>query len=288
MTQLGKRGAQMWRILVVASLRDPAGMNISSHLRRIVELKEQQPPNRCAACWRGTVGEAELVLVHVPEDILYCDGVEKIFDVELVVYASRHSSSANMATLSVHVSGNWGEAEYGGEPRRLSVASPVHVKAALKSLARLKEEYSLSGFTVAQEQTHHGPTVDVPSMFIEIGSSAKEWVNEVAGSIVAEAIMELTVHPPENCINAVGFGGGHYAPKFTEINLNSSIGVGHIASKYYTGMLDENLLQQAIDKTLGGVELFVLDWKGMKGEERGRIISFAESKGIKVMKTKEV
>jgi len=279
---------QMRRILVVASLHDPAGMNISSHLRRIAEMKEQLPPGRCKACWKGVIEEAELVLVHVEEDILYCSGVESLFEVELVVYANKHRSSANMATLSVHVSGNWDKAEYGGEPRKLSVASPMHIKAALKFLARLREEYSLSGFTVAQEQTHHGPTVDVPSMFIEIGSSEKEWRNEVAGRIVAEAILELAAHRPEKCVNAVGFGGGHYAPKFTEVNLSSHVGVGHIASKYYTGVIDESLLQQAIEKTLGGVDLFMLDWKGMKGEERGKIIRFAESKGIKILKTREV
>lgn len=276
------------RMLVIASLQDPAGMNISNHIRELAELDLQEPPKPCAACWKGFVGETELILVHTGEDILYCDGVEMLFDVDLVVYASRHSSSANMATLSVHVSGNWGEAEYGGKPRTLSVASPRHVKAALKALAKLKVEHSLSGFTVAQEQTHHGPTVNVPSMFIEIGSSEREWRNEAAGMAVAEAILELAANQPDECVNAVGFGGGHYAPNFTEINLNSNVGVGHIASKYYTGVIDESLLQQAIEKTLGGVELFVLDWKGMKGEERRKIIKFAESKGIKIMKTREV
>lgn len=278
----------MESVLVVASILDPAGMNISSHLVERAGLASRRPPEGCAACWDGVVGKCELTLVHVREDILYCGGVEELFDVGLVIYASRHSSLANMATLSVHVSGNWDKAEYGGEPRRLSVASPMHIKAALKSLARLREEYSLEGFAVSQEQTHHGPTVDVPSMFIEIGSSENEWRNKVAGEVVAESILELLLHPPEKCVNAVGFGGGHYAPKFTELNLSSDVGVGHIASKYYTSMLDDSLLRQAVDKTLGGVDLFVLDWKGMRGEERARIVRFAESHGIKVVKTKDV
>ncbi|MHA1606098.1 MAG: D-aminoacyl-tRNA deacylase [Candidatus Freyarchaeota archaeon] len=277
----------MRRMLIVASVVDPAGMNISQHLRRLASFKERDFPG-CVACWMANISDVKVYLVHVESDIIYCEGVEKPFNPELVVYASRHSSSVNIPALTVHVSGNWGNADYGGSPRTISVAYPKYVKAALRLLHVLREERSLDGFTVSQEQTHHGPTVNIPSMFIEIGSSRREWVNQLAGEIIADTILQLVENPPENCVNAVGFGGGHYAPKFTHININSSVGVGHIASKYHVPFLDRFLLSQAIEKTVGGVEMFILDWKGLKSEDRVKLINFARERGIKVVKAKDV
>jgi len=274
-------------ILIVCSVLDAAGMNISERLREIIDFTEAEAKEREDRRWVGKIAEKEVLLVHRQEDILYCNDLEKFYLPELIIFASRHSSATGERTLTVHISGNFGEAKYGGLPRTLSIAPPHHLKAALLKLSEMKNKLGLN-YEVSQEQTHHGPTPLCSSFFIEIGSSEKQWKDENAGLAVAQAIIDVLHLESKDWRVAAGFGGGHYAPKFSEINLNSDIAVGHIASKYAVPLLDELMLKQIVSRTLGKLKLFIIDWKGVKSEERSRIIQFAENNGIETLKTKDV
>ncbi|MEM2143883.1 MAG: D-aminoacyl-tRNA deacylase [Candidatus Jordarchaeaceae archaeon] len=274
-------------ILIVCSVSDIAGMNISEKLRELANFNEGQTVNREVRRWTGKIAEKEVLLVHRQEDILYCNDLEKFYLPELIIFASRHSSATGEKTLTVHVPGNFGEAKYGGSPKKLSVAPPQHLKAALLKLSEMKNKLGLN-YQVSQEQTHHGPTPICPSFFIEIGSSEKNWKDENAGLAVAQTIIDVLQLDKKDWYIAAGFGGGHYAPKFSEINLNSNIAVGHIASKYTVPLLDEEMLKQIVTRTLGELKYFIIDWKGVKSEERSKIIQFAESNGIETLKTKDV
>lgn len=274
-------------ILIVCSVSDIAGMNISEKLRELANFNECQTVNREVRKWTGKIAEKEVLLVHRQEDILYCNDLEKFYLPELIIFASRHSSATGEKTLTVHVPGNFGEAKYGGSPKNLSVAPPQHLKAALLKLSEMKNKLGLN-YQVSQEQTHHGPTPIRPSFFIEIGSSEKNWKDENAGLAVAQTIIDVLQLDKKDWYIAAGFGGGHYAPKFSEINLNSNIAVGHIASKYTVPLLDEEMLKQIVTRTLGELKYFIIDWKGVKSEERSKIIQFAESNGIETLKTKDV
>jgi D-aminoacyl-tRNA deacylase len=274
-------------ILIVCSVLDAAGMNISERLRELVGFNEAEASERGDRRWVGEIAGKEVLLVHCREDILYCNDLEKFYLPELIIFASRHSSATGERTLTVHVSGNFGEAKYGGLPRTLSIAPPHHLKAALLKLSETKNKLGLD-YEVSQEQTHHGPTPLCSSFFIEIGSSEKQWKDENAGLVVAQAIIDVLHLESKDWRVSAGFGGGHYAPKFSEINLNSDIAVGHIASKYAVPLLDELMLKQIVNKTLGELKFFIIDWKGVKSEERSKIIQFAENNGIEVLKTKDV
>ncbi len=202
----------------MCSVKDPAGMNISERLREKAVLLEYEPEEREDKRWVGKIAKNDVLLVHRQEDILYCNDLEKIYDPELIIFASRHSSTTGEPTLTVHVSGNFGEAKYGGLPRTLSIAPPHHLKAALLKLFEIKDELGLE-YGVSQEQTHHGPTPLCPSFFIEIGSSEKQWKNETAGLAIAQTIIHVLKVEGRDWSIAAGFGGGHYAPKFSKINL---------------------------------------------------------------------
>ncbi|WXG40589.1 MAG: D-aminoacyl-tRNA deacylase [Candidatus Freyarchaeum deiterrae] len=273
-------------ILIVSSILDAAGTNISKKLRELVDFTEAEAKDKEERRWVGEIAGKEVFLVQCREGILYCNNLEKLRP-ELIIFASRHSSATGERTLTVHVSGNFGEAKYGGLPRTLSVAPPHHLKASLLKLFEMKNKLGLD-YEVSQEQTHHGPTTLCPSFFIEIGSSEKQWKDENAGSAVAQAIIDVLHLESKNWRVSAGFGGGHYAPKFSEINLNSDIAVGHIASKYAVPLLDELMFKQIVNKTLGELKFFIIDWKGVKSEERSQIIHFAENNGIEVLKTKDV
>ena len=274
-------------ILIVCSVQDPAGMNISERLREKIDFVEDEPREREDKRWIWEIAKKDVLLVHRQEDILYCNNLEKIYAPELIIFASRHSSATGEPTLTAHIPGNFGEAKYGGSPRTLSIAPPHHLKAALLNLSEMKNKLGLE-YEVSQEQTHHGPTPLCPSFFVEIGSSEKQWKDETAGSAIAQTIINVLKGEGGDWSIAAGFGGGHYAPKFSKINLITDIAVGHIASKYAARLLDELMLRQIVNKTLGKLKFFILDWKGLKSEERSQIIEFAENNDIEILKTKDI
>ncbi len=45
-------------------------------------------------------------------------------------------------------------------------------------------------YEVSYECTHHGPSLNVPAMFVELGSSEKQWNDSRAAEAVAHAAME--------------------------------------------------------------------------------------------------
>lgn len=274
-------------ILIVCSVQDPAGMNISERLREKVEFVEDEPIEREDKRWMWEIDKKDVLLVHRQEDILYCNDLEKIYAPELIIFASRHSSATSEPTLTAHVPGNFGEAKYGGLPRTLSIAPPLHLKAALLNLSEMKNKLGLE-YAVSQEQTHHGPTPLCPSFFVEIGSSEKQWKNETAGFAIAQTIINVLQSERRDWSISAGFGGGHYAPKFSKINLSTNIAVGHIASKYAAPLLDKQMLRQIVNKTLGKLKFFILDWKGLKSKKRSQIIEFAENNNIEILKTKDI
>ena len=62
------------------------------------------------------------------------------------------------------------------------------MRDALLGMAKAKEEMRLN-YQVSYECTHHGPSLDVPTMFVERGSSLKQWKDLRAAEAVAHAAM---------------------------------------------------------------------------------------------------
>ena len=147
---------------------------------------------------------------------------------DLLVFASRHSGETG-PLLTAHFTGNFGPADYGGDPGAFARAAPAAQKAVVAELAARAPD----GYEVGVEGTHHGPTdVDVPSMFVELGSGEEQWADPAGARAVAEAILALapdaTADDPEGR-HVVGFGGGHYAPRFERVIRETDWSVGHVA-----------------------------------------------------------
>ena len=157
--------------------------------------------------------------------------------VEFLVFVSRHSGETGRL-LTAHVTGNFGPAEYGGEPRTLSRAAPGAVSRVVDALATHAPE----GYEVGIECTHHGPTdTAVPSLFVEVGSAESQWSDPAAAGAVAQAVLDLRGTGPalvgadDRPRHVVGFGGGHYAPRFTRIVRDTEWTVGHVAADWGLG-----------------------------------------------------
>jgi len=147
---------------------------------------------------------------------------------DLLVFLSKHSSGAGIESLTVHPPGNLSEAEHGGRSRYLPPSAPLHMAAALRSLYREKKAEGIRD-RVSMEVTHHGPAVDSPSFFIEIGSSPGRWSDPLLGRVVARSLLsgEILAPDPSTPI-AVGIGGGHYAPRFSDRALRGKFAFGHM------------------------------------------------------------
>lgn len=172
---------------------------------------------------------------------------------DLLVFASRHAGDTG-PLLTAHFTGNFGPAKYGGQDRSLAATCPNALSAVLDAF----DEHAPLGYETGIECTHHGPTeVDVPSMFVELGSGEPQWDDDDAAFAVAESILALrgtvphadrreidvawnTGHatdlrssddaPPRR--HLVGIGGGHYAPRFERIVRETDWHVGHVAADW--------------------------------------------------------
>jgi D-aminoacyl-tRNA deacylase len=101
-------------------------------------------------------------------------------------------------------------------------------------------------FGVSFETTHHGPIVDGPAFYIEIGSHEGLWGREDAAEAIASAIMNAKA---EGYPVVLGVGGGHYAPRYTEIALSRRVSFGHMAANYALAALDASMIQQMAEKS---------------------------------------
>jgi D-aminoacyl-tRNA deacylase len=138
-------------------------------------------------------------------------------------------------------------------------------------------------YEVSYECTHHGPSLNVPTMFVELGSSEKQWLDAEAAEAVAKGALAAASY--RNAYPTVlGVGGPHYNLKFTNLALKTEVAFGHIIPKYAISNIDVDMLRQCVAKTMEPVTKAVLDWKGVKGAEKPGLLSSLAEVGLKVEK----
>jgi D-aminoacyl-tRNA deacylase len=269
-------------ILIVASTKDIAGMNIAQKIIENYAFERLSEGFRQNPVYRKTVSGREVKLVFVDEEPVYMRFLADVFTPELLVFVSRHSSQSGIPTLSVHTPGNFGEAELGGITRKISVSPASAMKEALLEMFRQREQLRLS-YKVSYECTHHGPSLDVPTMFVELGSSPVQWKDVKAAEAVAHAAMAAVAK--QSMYSAVlGVGGPHYNEKFTRLAVDTDVAFGHIIPKYAIPKVDTKMLRQCVQRTVEKVETAVFDWKGMRGADKERLIAILDEIGVSVEK----
>jgi len=212
---------------------------------------------------------------------------------ELIIFASRHASMTARPAFLVHSTGNWSKnAEFGGKPQDLSKTSALLHKAGFESLREQIEKFNILDFSLDMEVTHHGPTtLDIPLIFMELGSSKQEWEIKKAGELVANAIVgavfKYLEFEKENTQQVgLGFGGTHYAPNFNRLITNNNIALSFICPKYYIQELNENLIEIMINNTLEKIDYFIVDWKGTNSQDKKHLIPLLEEFDTPIRKTR--
>jgi D-aminoacyl-tRNA deacylase len=259
-------------ILVVASRKDPASLKIKNQILKHYRFKATTKFEE-ESTYEAEIGSRHVRLVTLKEELTHAQNLAQHFtDVELAVFISRHSSVSGKPTLSVHTPGNLGEAEYGGVTREVSVSPANAMREALRILAKLKQERQLK-YEVSYEGTHHGPSLNVPAMFVELGSSAEQWKDTDAADVVAHAAMgAISTFNNSHAKVTLGIGGPHYNAKFTRLALENNMAFGHMIPKYAVSQIDEAMLKKCVEKTFENVNSIVLDWKGIRGEDKQKLM----------------
>ena len=215
---------------VVVSRADAASEHIGDRLLALDSWTAREDDRRSDAEGGGTYHRTDGVELRTFDDLhLHLDGAAAAFDdPDLLAFASRHSGDTG-PLLTAHATGNFGPAEYGGGEGSLARAAPN----ALRAVRRAFDEHAPTGYDVGIECTHHGPSrVGCPSLFVELGSGEAQWSDADGAEGVARAILALRDVSPTHSRTVVGFGGGHYAPRFDRILQETDWRVGHVAADW--------------------------------------------------------
>ncbi len=281
--------------MIVVSSQDIAGMSMKEHLLTMANFEEKKfvPPKEWPAGSYELRAYGSIGMLTVPTSPIQTDFLGNSIQGNLVIFASKHQSKAGMKAILVHPTGNWQDAWNGsGQNRTLAIASGQALYLGYHALKNQLLKLGLTEYWVGMECTHHGPTkLDVPVMFMECGGTEEEWKDQTATKAVANGIFEVAqtfVDPPEEKLDtAIGVGGGHYCPAFIKRVDRSMFYIGHVVPKHHHEALDERMIVQAWNKTLGRSKFFLIDKKGTKGEARANLIEIFEKLGYRWHTTSE-
>ena len=269
--------------VLVTSGHDLAGTTMSSYLIRNAEFAIESK--------RGEVyGESyrsqryKNIQFHIFSGNLLTS--EKINDLysgaDVFIFLSKHRSNSSIPTLTCHFTGNFSaDNSYGGNAREIAISYPSLLKAYLKAITAAGQR--VPEYEVIIEATHHGPTsLNKPVLFIELGSSEKQWADENAASVICDTLLDILDNGFERCKKVgIALGGTHYPRKFNKLLLDSKFGLAAVASKHNLEAIDHAMLNQMIEKSIEKVTHIVLDSKGL-GKQKDRILKIVEKTSLEL------
>ena len=254
----------------------------------------------------------------LPDGCLWEDDLDKRWEAVTgeapneVIFPSRHSAASGNASLTIHPIGTMqvpaGEIpDYGGRAGDCPPPNP-RIAAWWRELNRVGS--GMEDFDLSLETTHHGPWIETPSLFIEIGSTATTWGHEGAAKLLAGIIhrgLGLDDGPSLGEWKGHGkvvvtLGGGHYAPRGNMLGLDENIWLGHMLATYalpftrteddVIGGMWETSIRKAIQATKkafpGGEIICSMDKKAFKGWQRQAIRDLLAELEVPLLKSSQI
>ena len=284
-------------VLIIASNKDPASINIKNCL-----LKQSQWENINTFYENKVyknIKNQNLIIITINDRKISHDNIDTEVQKnlglkpKLAIFISRHTSKTGNPTLTLHPIGNYGKALFGGRDKKLIQSAPIIMTELLRILKRNANEKNLY-HNVCFEVTHHGPNISVPSLFIEVGSTLDEWKKISPANAVAKSILELFElsyldNRSTDIPVLIGVGGGHYAPRFTDIALDRKVAFGHMIPTYQinSGVIDELMIEDLIKNTrnLSGV---YIHRKALKKSQVTEFKKIFKNKGIRIISSNDL
>jgi len=285
-------------VLIISSTEDPASTNIKNSLLEQTTWEEHGTFYNTPVYRHTSMNN--LVIVTIPDKKIRHENIDtEIYEQlhiepKIAIFLSRHRSKMGEPTLTVHPIGNYGDAKFGGKPKTLVPAAPRLMTHLLRLIKKNLQPTDLK-YQVCYEVTHHGPFLKIPTLFVEVGSTEIQWQQKEPASIIASSLLELLAkyHYEEEYPNDIpvllGIGGGHYAPRFTEVALAKKIAFGHMIPTYQIdgGNIDDEILEKTIQATpnINGVYLHK---KELKKSQVTQYRNWFETKGISIISSKDL
>jgi D-aminoacyl-tRNA deacylase len=289
--------------IIVISESDPAGINIRE---RLLEHPGWSMQEEFSFDHHPVYSYAKnAVMVTINKYHLFFDDLDTEVTSELsnldimrapkaVIFASKHRSESGKRTLTVHPIGNYkAEAEYGGRPGELVLATPHLMTIAYRKLYdNTLEHFGVkSDYSATFEVTHHGPYLKTPAFFIEIGSDDEAWVDKDAGRVISKTIIEILdpeiLHQCQDYPVAIGVGGGHYAPQHSEVARKKKISFGHMIPRYVIEGISEKVLLGAFNSTVGA-EYIYFHRNSFKKSRYRELRDWYQGKGYQVVRSDDL
>ena len=304
-------------ILIAVNQQDIASTNQADALRTMDAWTQRSPVEDNPA-----YELKHLRMLYLPNGLLFEDHLEKRWEaatgerVSEIIFPSRHVAASGQPSLTLHPIGvpHLPVEEHGPYGGHGGHAPPPSTRLApwwKMLLKQAPKDASVKDFDLSLEVTHHGPTVNVPCLFIEVGSTEATWGHEGASRVLANIMREGLLHAPEGAwdeakhageLVLVTLGGGHYAPRANQLAALDCVWLGHMLATYalpfeqmsegeITGTWKQSILTalEATRRSFPGGELICsMDKKAFRGWQRQAIRDLLEAEGIPLLTTKQI
>lgn len=255
--------------LLVAFKSDPAGYNMANFISE--NMKQD------GDVYRGK--NYDLIIISTPA--ISADWLEEKYNYDGFVFLSKHASETGILALTCHSTGNFSKALFGGFEKQISIPHPHLQKSYIKSLWSQRSIFEKFDITI--EATHHGPTaLNKPVLFIEIGTTEKEWNDIELCNKVAGIVIGVLSKPSQKYDVAICFGGTHYPSKFTKILVEDNYSLGTVIPKHALEFLDQKLFSHIMDRN-NEARFALVDWDGL-GSHKQKVLNLIKSTNLELIK----
>ena len=186
--------------LVLCSLADDASVNLRN------ALQEHSPWTKPEIFSHGKVSRSinsDVHLLSIGQIHVEADSIDKAHEKELnctvdeVLVLSRHVSTTNTPAITLHAVGLPGvipmgeRGKAGGINGVLVPPSPRFATIFREMLVEARKRKLDDHFDLTLEATHHGPVLETPTLYVEIGSTEADWSRDDALNLWAYLISKV-------------------------------------------------------------------------------------------------
>jgi len=308
--------------LVLCSLADDASVNLRNALQ---EHSQWTKPETFS---HGNVSKSinsDVHLLSIEQIHVDADSIDKAHEKELnctvdeVLVLSRHVSSTDTPAITLHAIGLPGvmpegeKGTAGGINGVLVPPSPRFATIFREMLVEARKRKLDDHFDLTLEATHHGPVLETPTLYLEIGSTEADWSRGDALSLWAYILSKILGLKDGVQMGLwegggevmIGLGGGHYSPRHRAVLEKGDMWLGHIIASYSLDFSESESLEDdetnhpwqktilsavsSTKKSFPGGQIFVhMDRKSFKGWQRREVESFLSERGILLRRGKDI
>jgi D-aminoacyl-tRNA deacylase len=255
--------------LLVAYKDDPAGNNMAVFI--------SQNMKKDGEIYRGK----DFDLLIIPTPAISADWLEEKYPYDGYVFLSKHAAESGVLALTCHSTGNFSDAKFGGKNRQVAIPHPFLQKSYLQKLWEHKEDFL--DFQITIEATHHGPTaLNKPAIFIEIGTTEKQWTDTSLCISVAKLVVDVLQRKQKSAPVGICFGGTHYPEKFTKELIEGNHALGTVIPKHGLEFLDQQLFSHILERN-NMAKSALLDWGGL-GQNKQKILDLLAQTDLEVIR----